>query len=53
MTIYSNLVKKNNAPTPVLREGRYNPLTQQQLNKAIRSLLQPGEIRQENFALHM
>ena len=50
MTLYSKFVKNNNATTPVFRAGRFNPLTQQQLNKAIRHLLQRGEISLDNFA---
>ena len=52
MTLYSKLIKKNNATTLVFRAGRLNPLTQQQLNKAICCLLQRGEVNQENFASH-
>ena len=52
MTLYSKLVKNNNATTLVFRAGRFNPLTQQQLDKPIRCLLQQGEINQENFVSH-
>ena len=50
MTLYSKLVKNNNATTLIFRAGRFNPLTIQQLNKAIRHLLQRGEINHKNFA---
>ena len=52
MTLSLKLVKNNNATTPVFRAGRFNHLTQQQLNKAICHLLQQGEINQDNFASH-
>ena len=52
MTLYSQLVKNNNATTPV-RAGRLNPLTQQQLNKVIRHLLQQGEINQKIILYHI
>ena len=50
--VYSKLVKNNNATTPIFRAGRFNPLTIQQLNKAIRHLLQRGEINHKNFVSH-
>ena len=43
---------QGNATTPIFRAGRFNPLTIQQLNKAICHLLQRGEINHKNFALH-
>ena len=52
MTIYSRIVKSINSDDPVFCAGRFNPLTQQQLNKAIRHLLQKKGINQINYALH-
>ena len=48
MTIYSKLVKNNNAPTPVLREGRYNPyavyFSQEKLGKRILLYIRNSQI---------
>ena len=49
MTLYSKLVKNNNATTLVFRAGRFNPLTLQQLDKAICRLLQRGEINHKKL----
>ena len=43
---------QGNTTTPTFRTGRFNPLTIQQLNKAIRRILQRGEINHKNFASH-
>ena len=43
---------QGNATTPIFRARRFNPLTIQQLNKAIHRLLQRGEINLKNFASH-
>ena len=52
MTIYSRIVKSINSDDPVFCAGRFNPLTQQQLYKAIRHLLQQKGVNQINYASH-
>ena len=52
LTLYSKLVTNNNVTTPVFRAGRFDLLTQQQLNNSICCLLQRGKIDQESFASH-
>ena len=44
------MAHQGNATTLILRAGSFNPLTIQQLNKAMRRLLQRGEINHKNFA---
>ena len=52
MTIYSKIVKSFNSDAPVFCTGRFNPLTQQQLNKAICHLLKQKGVSQLNYASH-
>jgi len=52
MDSYAQLVDNAMIDTPVFNAGRFNPLTQNKLNKVILHLLQQGGINQTNYALH-